>query len=143
MQQELDDLVERCPPAEGERLAHVVEDDALEAGGRQDAADAIRIGEGEGPRRVGRRRRRQRQVPCGGSERQSEPRVLAERLPADEGEPSTRPKRRAEIREGRRRVGEEHHTEARVEQVELRGREAMGLSIRVLEADVGEAGLPR
>src|SRR5438876_761526 len=72
-----------------------------------------------------------------------EPRVLTERLPADEGDPSAGTQRRAEVRERRCGIGEEHDAEPRVEDVELAAGETVGLRVGVLDEDVPEAGVPR
>ena len=75
----------------------------------------------------------------GGLERQEEPGVLPERLPAHEGEPSAGSKRRAQVRERRHGVGKEHDAEARVDDVEGARGKPMCLRVGVLEADVRQA----
>jgi hypothetical protein len=69
------------------------------------------------------------------------PRIALARLPAHEGEPPARAQRAAQVGEGRRRVGEEHHAEARVEAVE--GGVAEVGRLRVLAAPRDAVRKPR
>ena len=93
--QEADGLIDGAAAADRERRAQLLEDDPVVARAREDPPYALGVGERERPGRVGSRRRWKREMLRGGLERQEEPRVLPERLPAHEGEPSAGTERRA------------------------------------------------
>src|SRR5262249_54411855 len=66
------------------------------------------------------------------------PRVLRQRLPADEAEPSSRTQGGVQVGEGGDRVDEEHDAEAREADVEVPGLEARRLGVGRPEGDVAD-----
>ena len=108
--------------------------DILEPRVAQDSPHPLRVREGEGTRRARLRRGRRWKVGRRGDHRGQHPGIFRQRTPADEGQPPTRLQPLADIREGRRRVGEEHHPEAGKGRVQRAGRERMGLGVGLHEA---------
>jgi hypothetical protein len=102
----------------------------------QKAFDLLRIGQGKRRGLRGASQKLLREMGSRGGERQGVEFVLFQRSPADEAEPSTRPKRLTKIGKGRPRLIEEHHAKAgknRVQRVRL---EREGLRVAALERDV-------
>ena len=110
-----------------------------EAGGSQDLLDVVGLAERQ---RAGRARRlgvRRAEAAHADRERQREPGIALERRPADEGEAPAGAQRGQQVGKGRDRVGEEHHAEARDQQIVGAPLESVGLGIAVDEADVAVA----
>ena len=97
----------------------------------------------KGPGASGRGRRRQRDVARRRGQRQPHPGIEAQLLPTHECDASAGREARAQVRERRDRIGEEHHAEAAEDQIEGRGAERRRLGIGVQEARVRESALGR
>src|SRR4051794_1478222 len=103
--------------------------DLPEARSFQNAAHAVGVSERERARRVRVVRRLRRQMSGRGPKRQDVERVLLQRSPADEGEPSIRLQATTNIDERRNRISEEHHPKARESGIERRRFEGEYLGI--------------
>ena len=106
-----------------------------EAGAFQDAHHALFRGKGERARLFRPDRRHFRNVFVDRHQRRHHPRIFLRLAPAGKGEPPRRLQRAAEVGEGRNGIGEEHHAEARGEQIKARRLERMHRRIRQHEIE--------
>ena len=109
--------------------------DSCKAGLAQDAADARLRGERKRPGIFRPLLRQFWHVLVGRLQRRHEKRIFARLAPAGERQPARRPQRLAHIRKRQHRIGEEHHAEARGQQVETCGLEGIDGGIRQSEID--------
>ena len=105
------------------------------AGVEKNTCDPVAVAEREGSGRLGIGRGWGRRDIADGRHRQTGPVVLGRPAPADEDQPSVGLQRTLQIGEGRDRIVEEHHAEARDDPVEV--------AREVGQGGVGEAELHR
>ncbi len=113
----LDGGVEPLPHRDIEEKIDGLHRDRGEAGLAEHPIDPRLGGERERPRILGTEFGQTRRVAVSRLERQHQPGVLARLAPAGESEAAARPQPLAHIGEGKRRIGEEHHAEARKQQI--------------------------